>query len=251
MSSRKKPPPSNSPTANGFASQSAQQQPPRHQPHPYKSQSTSQSYDSYQLNQQPEPVCTWSAHAPPFGPSPSPFPRSSHALTTTTTAAGELFLFGGYAQGSARNDLHVFSTWDFSTTILETSGEVPCPRTSHGAALAGRNLLVWGGITNFKDRNLLNQQQDSSLYILDLGTSYLLMLRPTPPDQSFLCLVSREWTCVVVNGTRPNGRPYHTTTVVGSKLFVFGGRTYESVFNDMWALDLNSRTFAYYCSKPF
>ncbi|KAI0280044.1 galactose oxidase, partial [Russula aff. rugulosa BPL654] len=107
-----------------------------------------------------------------------------------------------------------------------TSGEVPCPRTSHGAALAGRNLLVWGGITNFKDRNLLNQQQDSSLYILDLGT--------------FLCLVSREWTCVVVNGTRPNGRPYHTTTVVGSKLFVFGGRTYESVFNDMWALDLNS-----------
>jgi hypothetical protein len=48
----------------------------------------------------------------------------------------------------------------------------------------------------------------------------------------------------VVNGG-PNGRPYHTMTVVGSKLFVFGGRTYESVFNDMWALDLNCRTFAY------
>jgi hypothetical protein len=176
--------PSNSPPANGLASHSSQQQPPRHQPFPYRSQSTSQSH--YQ-NQQPLPVCTWSAHASPFGPSPSPFPRSSHALTATATADGELFLFGGYAQGSARNDLHVFSTWDFSTTLLQTSGEAPSPRTSHGAALASRHLLIWGGITNFKDRNVPDQLQDNSLYVLDLGTSYLLMSRPTPPDESFLC----------------------------------------------------------------
>ena len=69
------------------------------------------------------------------------------------------------------------------------------------------------------------------------------MSRPSQPNQSFLCPVSREWSRVVVNGIKPNGRPYHSMTVVGSKLFVFGGRTYESVFNDMWALDLNSRTF--------
>jgi hypothetical protein len=181
MSSRKKKiTPSNSPTANGFVSQpSIQQQPPRHQPLPHKPQSISQYHEQYR---QPELVCTWSAHARPLGPSPSPFPRSSHALTATANSAGELFLFGGYAQGSARNDLHVFSTWDFSTTLLETSGDVPSPRTSHGAALAGNNLLVWGGITNFKDRNLPNHHQDGSLYILDLGASYLLMSRPTPPD---------------------------------------------------------------------
>jgi Galactose oxidase, central domain len=155
--------PSNSPTANGSTSQSSTQQ-------HYKSQSTSQAH---QQNQQPQPVCTWSAHAPPFGASPSPFPRSSHALTATATSAGELFLFGGYSQGSARNDLHVFSACDFSTTLLQTSGEVPSPRTSHGAALAGNNLLIWGGITNFRDRNVPNQQQDGSLYILNLGTSYL------------------------------------------------------------------------------
>ena len=176
MSSRSlkmKPSSSDSPTANGFSSLPTQQQPPRHQPLPYQSQSTLQSH---------EPICTWSAHAPPLGPSPPPFPRSSHALTATANSAGELFLFGGYAQRSARNDLHVFSTWDFSTTLLETVGDVPSPRTSHGAALAGNNLLVWGGITNFKDRNVPNQQQDGSLYILDLGTSYLLMSRPTPTD---------------------------------------------------------------------
>jgi Galactose oxidase, central domain len=176
-SRKKKPTLSNSPPANGHASQSTQRQPSRHR------QSTSQYH---QQIQQSQPVCVWSAHASPFGPSPSPFPRSSHALTATANADGELFLFGGYAQGSARNDLYVFSTWDFSATLLQTSGKVPSPRASHGAALASNNLLIWGGITNFKDRNVPNQLQDNSLYVLDLGTSYLLMSRPVPSDQSFL-----------------------------------------------------------------
>jgi len=55
----------------------------------------------------------------------------------------------------------------------------------------------------------------------------------------------------VVNGPEPGGRYSHATTVVGSKLFVFGGKIGEKTMNDMWALDLNSRTFAYCCSEPF
>jgi hypothetical protein len=55
----------------------------------------------------------------------------------------------------------------------------------------------------------------------------------------------------VVNGPGPGGRVYPTTTVVGPKLFVFGGWIGEKIINDMWALDLNSRTFAYHCSEPF
>jgi hypothetical protein len=49
----------------------------------------------------------------------------------------------------------------------------------------------------------------------------------------------------VVNGPGLNGRYDHTTTVVGSKLFVFSGQIGENVFNDMWTLDWNRRTFAY------
>jgi hypothetical protein len=55
----------------------------------------------------------------------------------------------------------------------------------------------------------------------------------------------------VVNGPEPGRRYNHTTTVVGSKLFVFGGQIGEKTMNDMWALDLNSRMSAYYCSEPF
>jgi hypothetical protein len=55
----------------------------------------------------------------------------------------------------------------------------------------------------------------------------------------------------VANGPAPGGRYNSTTIVVGSKLFVFGGRIGRKNFNDMWTLDLNSRTFAYCCSELF
>jgi hypothetical protein len=48
----------------------------------------------------------------------------------------------------------------------------------------------------------------------------------------------------VVNGPGPGRRCYSTTTVVGSKLFVFGGWNDDDIyFNDMWTLDLNCRTW--------
>ncbi|KAF8502091.1 hypothetical protein F5888DRAFT_1168599 [Russula emetica] len=187
FSSRKKLPFTNPPLANGLASQSTQQ---------------------------PRPVCTWSLHAPQSGPSPFPFPRSGHTLTAT--AAGELFLFGGWVHGRASSDLYMFSTRDFSTTLLQTSGEVPTPRSRHGAALIGTTLLICGGKTNSGDQHVLGHD---SLYLLNL--------------------VSREWTRVVVNGPGPNGCLYYTTTVVGTKLIVFGGKIGGKIINDMWTLDLN------------
>ena len=50
----------------------------------------------------------------------------------------------------------------------------------------------------------------------------------------------------------PAGRFGHALTMVGSKLFVFGGQIgKKKLLNDMWAIDLNSRTIAHHCSKPF
>ena len=123
-----------------------------------------------QSTQQPQPVCTWSAHAPQSGQSPSPLPRYSHTLTATTTTPGEIFLFGGYVYGSASNDLYVISTRDFSATLLQTSGEVPAPPCGHVAALTSTSLLICGGT----DDNFHDVLYDS-LYLLNLGTSDFLM----------------------------------------------------------------------------
>jgi hypothetical protein len=138
---------------------------------------------SSQQNQQP-PVCTWSAHAPQSGLSKSPFPRLYHTLSATATAAGELFLFGGFINNDSNDNLYVISTRDFSTTLLPTSAEVPSPRGGHSAALTSTHLLIWGGkmVYNNDDGSV-----DVSLHRLNLGTSYLLMSRSTPADQSGLC----------------------------------------------------------------
>jgi hypothetical protein len=129
----------------------------------------------FRKKQQPGPVCTWSAHVPQTGSSPSPFPRECHTLTATPTATGELFLFGGRVHDHGSSDLYVFSTRDFSTTLLQTSGEAPTPRFAHGAALIGTTLLICGGYGDHHDL----------LYLLNLGTSDLLMSSSTPADHSF------------------------------------------------------------------
>lgn len=130
-------------------------------------------------NRLPQPVCTWSAHAPLSKLSPSPFPRNRHTLTATSTGVGDLLLFGGRVRGYASGELYAFSTRDFSTTLLQTKGEVPDPRYSHGAALTDSTLLICGGETSYGNANLLNH---NSLYLLNLGTSDLLISSPTPAD---------------------------------------------------------------------
>jgi hypothetical protein len=138
---------------NGLAlrSQASQQFPAKSQPSL-----------SPQQTQQSQPLYPWSAHTPPLGQWPSPFPRRRHAISTTATAAGELFLFGGISNDCIRSDLYVISTHDFSTTLLQTSGDFPGPRCGHCAVLTSTSLLIWGGIQN--------QSDDDSVYLLNIGT---------------------------------------------------------------------------------
>jgi hypothetical protein len=93
-----------------------------------------------------------------------------------------LFLFGGVAHNSLRNDLYVFLTDDLSATILETTGEVPSPRSGHTCSRIGNSLLIWGGGTNTDDQGKFSGPYDDSIYLLNLGMLDLLISRPTLAD---------------------------------------------------------------------
>ena len=124
-------------------------------------------FSTNSLSHLQQPVCPWSAHAPPSEQSLSPLLRDSHTLSTSATT-GELILFGGDLRKSdcQSNDLYVISTRDFSKTLLRTSGDVPDPRHGHCAVLTSTTLLIWGGTTIFCDYN-------DSLFLLNLGMSDL------------------------------------------------------------------------------
>jgi hypothetical protein len=71
----------------------------------------------------------------------------------------------------------VFSTQDFTTTLLQTSGDVPSPRYGHRVVLTSTILLSWGGTKDSADQNAQNQSSDDSFYLLNLGKSGLFDIK--------------------------------------------------------------------------
>jgi hypothetical protein len=79
------------------------------------------------------------------------------------------------------------STRDLSTTLLQTSGEVPSPRFGPASACIGtvlfKVLLIWGGATIFdQSTGMPEGPYDNSLYLLNLGTLDPLISKPILAD---------------------------------------------------------------------
>ncbi|CAH1394375.1 unnamed protein product [Nezara viridula] len=145
---------------------------------------------------------------------PPPCPRLGHSFTLI---GNKVYLFGGLASDNDDakanpqnpvsvlrylNDLYMLELRSNNSTVWEKPiiyGTSPPPRESHTAVAhtdskGNSRLIIYGGMSGCRL---------GDLWILDIG--------------------SMTWSEPVVGGPQPLPRSLHTATVVGEKMYVFGG----------------------------
>ncbi|CAG8467822.1 7439_t:CDS:2 [Funneliformis mosseae] len=99
---------------------------------------------------------------------------------------------------------------------IATSGDVPKARSLHTHINTGTSLFVFGGKFDNPEDKL-----DGNIYMLDIGSKYI-------------------WSKPTITGNLPAGRYGHTSTAIGTKIYIFGGRNDEKYLNDLISFDFKS-----------
>lgn len=144
----------------------------------------------------------------------------------TMTALGKLcYIYGGYMRISEKHyaNMHVLDTDALTLTLLNTHGEVPSARCGHCAVAIGNVIYYFGGRT--KSKKLGRDEYLNDLYCFNPNTS--------------------SWSLCYTTGATPMGRSLATLTLVGRKLYLFGGAhstgTRDTTgFCDLHELDLDT-----------
>lgn len=113
-------------------------------------------------------------------------------------------------KGGGKPSRNAQAVWSFP----EVSGIPPEPRFAHTATTIGASLFIVGGLSR-------KGKPHDTLHVLDLGVL--------------------EWSFprMSLEGPPPRGR--HTCAAVGSVLFIFGGGSAGSIYDDVWALDVDGQ----------
>ncbi|KAJ7527897.1 hypothetical protein O6H91_16G075100 [Diphasiastrum complanatum] len=146
-----------------------------------------------------------------------PPPRESH--TATLFGYDRIVVFGGSGDGDGNylNDVHVLDLKNMEWSRPSVKGELPSCRDSHTSVVIGEQLIVYGG---------------------DCGDRYL-------GGVDILDLQTFKWSKLEISGSaQPGGRAGHTAVNVGNKMYVFGGVGDRAYFNDVWMLDVATRTWS-------
>jgi hypothetical protein len=160
--------------------------------------------------------------------------RAYHSMEVVGT---KLFVFGGGdSEGTLRNDVWSFETTTNTWALAKAddnagSGVVdlnyPKRRASHSMAVVGTKLFVFGG-------------SDSGLVTRNDVWSF-----ETTTNTWALAKADDNAGSGVVDVNYPKKRIGHSMEVVGTKLFVFGGRNSGLVTrNDVWSFETTTNTWA-------
>ncbi|KAI9105532.1 hypothetical protein DFS34DRAFT_16521 [Phlyctochytrium arcticum] len=157
------------------------------------------------------PIATPSSGSTPAVTAPA---NRGYHTSTPVQNTPLVLLFGGSDGHECFSDVQILNVRTLTWTPAPLDRAFP--RLSHTATQVGSYLFVLGG-------------HDGTRY----GNEALL-----------LNLVTMNWETRTVYGKeRPEGRGYHTTCLVDSRLWMFGGYDGARVYGDLWALELSASAY--------
>ncbi|KAH9078630.1 dynein heavy chain [Aphanomyces euteiches] len=151
----------------------------------------------------------------------APPPRWRHSALIYNDK--KIVIFGGFASEKRMNDLWVFDcetkSWEQQHAQNFWEGLPQC-RGSHSATLVEHRMVVFGGYGG----NGYGRTDFNDVHALDLRTW--------------------KWEEIITEGEKPEPRSSHQTCLIQQKLFVIGGWNSVKQFNDLFVLDLTTKTWS-------
>ncbi|XP_011863755.1 PREDICTED: host cell factor isoform X2 [Vollenhovia emeryi] len=164
------------------------------------------------------PMLKWKRIANPTGPQPRP--RHGHRAVAIKDL---MVVFGGGNEGIV-DELHVYNTATNQWFVPSTKGDIPPGCAAYGFVVDGTRIFVFGGMVEYG-------KYSNELYELQASRWEWKRLRPKPPKHD----------------PPPCPRLGHSFTLIGNRVFLFGGLANESddpksniprYLNDLYTLEL-------------
>uniref|UniRef100_A0A336LSF8 CSON003130 protein n=1 Tax=Culicoides sonorensis TaxID=179676 RepID=A0A336LSF8_CULSO len=164
---------------------------------------------------------------------PQPRPRHGHRAVNIKEL---MVVFGGGNEGIV-DELHVYNTASNQWYVPATKGDVPPGCAAYGFVVDGTRIFVFGGMVEYG-------KYSNELYELQATKWEWKKLSPKPPD----------------NGPPPCPRLGHSFTLVGDKIYLFGGLANESddpknnipkYLNDLYTLTIKNNQLAWEIPKTY
>ncbi|XP_063235836.1 host cell factor 1 [Bacillus rossius redtenbacheri] len=164
------------------------------------------------------PVLKWQRINNPTGPQPRP--RHGHRAVAIKDL---MVVFGGGNEGIV-DELHVYNTATNQWFVPAMKGDIPPGCAAYGFVVDGTRILVFGGMVEYG-------KYSNELYELQASRWEWKRLKPRPPK----------------NGPPPCPRLGHSFTLIGNRVYLFGGLANESedpknniprYLNDLYMLEL-------------
>lgn len=144
--------------------------------------------------------------------------RYEHSCFIPMSYPEKIYIFGGADLTGNKNDIQVLDTNSMEWTTVEVDGSQPSPRTQHHSAAFRDYLVVFGG----GDAGA-NPVSDSDIHIFNATT--------------------QSWSILKTTGKCPCNRHGHAIVASGNIIYVHGGMSGSTFYDDLFSLDMETCTW--------